>query len=59
MADVKRHDAPVPQRAIDFLSKKIKVETEKRDGLKWGNTPMRSRWRIRRTRGCLAEYASS
>jgi hypothetical protein len=29
-------DAPVPQKAIDFLSKKIRVETEKWDDLKWG-----------------------
>jgi hypothetical protein len=36
MANVKGHDAPVPQGAIDFLAKKIKVETEKWDDLKWG-----------------------
>jgi uncharacterized protein with gpF-like domain len=36
MADVKAREAPVPQTAIDFLAKKIKVETEKWDDLKWG-----------------------
>jgi hypothetical protein len=36
VANVNKHDAPVPQKAIDFLSKKIKVETEKWDDLKRG-----------------------
>jgi uncharacterized protein with gpF-like domain len=36
MANAKPHDAPIPQRAIDFLAKKIKVETEKWDDLKCG-----------------------
>jgi uncharacterized protein with gpF-like domain len=36
MANAKGHDAPVPQRAIDFLAKKVKVETEKWDDLKCG-----------------------
>ena len=36
MADAKTHDAPVPQKAVDFLAKKIKAETERWDDLKWG-----------------------
>jgi hypothetical protein len=36
MANVRGHDAPVPQKAIDYLAKKIKVETEKWDDLKCG-----------------------
>ena len=36
MAIVKSSAAPVPRMAIDFLAKKIKVETEKWDDLKWG-----------------------
>ena len=36
MANARPHEAPVPQKAIDFLAKKIKVETEKWDDLKWG-----------------------
>jgi uncharacterized protein with gpF-like domain len=36
MGNAKSHDAPVPQMAIDFLDKKIKVETENWDDLKWG-----------------------
>jgi uncharacterized protein with gpF-like domain len=36
MANARPHDVPVPQKAIDFLSKKIRVETEKWDDLKWG-----------------------
>ena len=35
MASVNKHDAPVPRKAIEFLAKKIKVETEKWDDLKW------------------------
>jgi uncharacterized protein with gpF-like domain len=36
MANARLRDPPVPQKAIDFLSKKIRVETEKWDDLKWG-----------------------
>jgi uncharacterized protein with gpF-like domain len=36
VANVNKSEAPVPQKAIDFLAKKIKVETEKWDDLKWG-----------------------
>jgi hypothetical protein len=36
MANARPHDPPVPQKAIDFLAKKIRVETEKWDDLKWG-----------------------
>ena len=36
MANAKASEAPVPRMAIDFLAKKIKVETERWDDLKWG-----------------------
>jgi uncharacterized protein with gpF-like domain len=36
MPDVQKHTPPVPQKAIDYLGKKVKVETEKWDDLKWG-----------------------
>jgi uncharacterized protein with gpF-like domain len=36
VANVHKSEAPVPQKAIDFLAKKIKVETEKWDDLQWG-----------------------
>jgi hypothetical protein len=33
MADARTRDAPVPQRAIDFLTKKVKAKTERWDDL--------------------------
>jgi hypothetical protein len=36
MANARPHDAPLPQKAIDFLAKKIRVETDKWDDLKRG-----------------------
>jgi uncharacterized protein with gpF-like domain len=36
MANARLHDAPVPQKAIDFLAKKTRVETDRWDDLKWG-----------------------
>ena len=36
MGNVRAHEAPVPQRAIDFLDKKNNIETETWDELKWG-----------------------
>ena len=36
MGNVRAHEAPVPQRAIDFLYKKINIETETWDELQWG-----------------------
>jgi uncharacterized protein with gpF-like domain len=36
VANVNKHEAPVPRKAIDFPEKKIKVESEKWDDLKWG-----------------------
>jgi SPP1 gp7 family putative phage head morphogenesis protein len=36
VAEVNNSAAPVPQKAIDFLGRKVNVETEKWDELKWG-----------------------
>ena len=36
MPDNQKHAPPVPQKAIEYLGKKVKVETEKWDELKWG-----------------------
>lgn len=36
MAKVTPRDAPRPEKAIDFLGRKVNVETEKWDELKWG-----------------------
>jgi SPP1 gp7 family putative phage head morphogenesis protein len=36
MATVTSSAAPVPQKAIDFLGRKVNVETERWDDLKWG-----------------------
>ncbi|GAB6392326.1 MAG: phage head morphogenesis protein [Treponematales bacterium] len=36
MANEKRHDAPIPEHAIEFVTRKIGVPTENWDDLKWG-----------------------
>ena len=36
MPDNQKHAPPVPQKAIEYLGRKVKVETEKWDELKWG-----------------------